>query len=695
MAKRMAAEGGRHGKRAAALALGLGLCGAVAVLAGAEGPAPVAATAEPPQKQEAAPPALSEADMAQLRAGLQAARAGDWQGVRAARAAVSHPLARRVLLWRLAGDVNAPVLFEESEEALRQLDGWSRRVTMRRKAEQAIFDVSRSAAERASFLQAEGGPLSGDGKAALALALQDLDRGGEALALARDAYRNANLSNRAEAALRARFGARFGSEDHAARANAALWRDDTATASELLPRLSGAQRRVAEARIALQRRSTRGLQALVDAAAQAAPDDPGLLYDRARYIRRAGRPEDALGVIARTDPAAAPAVAQAVLNEERRLFVNRALRAGQFQTAYRLAAEHRLERGVDLAEAEWLAGFVAFRFLRDHEKAAQHWKRLRDNVSTPVSLARAFYWLGRVAERQGDQAGAQTSFAEAAQYGFTYYGQLARERLGNPPLSFAAELQISDESRAAFEGRELVQALRLLAAAGDRADYEALAFGLDDQLTTPEEHAQLSAIARGLGYHKAALRSAKAGLSRGVVAGDAAYPLLELPASATGAGRVEPALTLAIVRQESEFDPAARSGANARGLMQVLNSTGALTARRIGVPYGGPNALYDPATNLTLGSAYLHSLVNQFDGSYILAIAAYNAGPSRSNEWIGFWGDPRTRGVDPVEWVELIPFEETRNYVQRVLENVQVYRHRLAGRPQPVRLTEDLRRGGV
>jgi soluble lytic murein transglycosylase len=476
---------------------------------------------------------------------------------------------------------------------------------------------------------------------------------------------------------------------------AALWRDDTSSASALLPRLSGAARRVAEARIALQRRRTRGLQPLVDAAMQAAPNDAGLLYDRARYIRRSGRPEDALAVIVRADPAQAPEMAQAALNEERRLFVNRALRAGQAEDAYKLVSQHALSRGVDLAETEWLAGFVAFRFLRDYDKAKQHWTRLRDNVSTPVSLARAFYWLGRAAEKGGDQEAAQQSFTEASQYGFTYYGQLARERLGGPPLTFISDVPIGEEQRAAFENRELVRAIRLVSAVGDRADYEALAFGLDDLLTTPEEHSQLSAIARGLGYEKAALRSAKAGLRRGVVAGDAAYPVLDLPPGATGSGRAEPALTLAIVRQESEFDAAARSGANARGLMQILNSTGAATARRIGVSYAGPSALYTPETNLTLGSAYLQSLVNQFDGSYVLAIAAYNAGPSRSNEWMGYWGDPRTRGVDPVEWVELIPFEETRNYVQRVLENLQVYRHRLAGKPQPVRLTEDLRRGGV
>lgn len=685
----------RHGWKLAlsAVLAASGLAGTATLLVAADQPAPAMAAA--PGVEVFTPPSPSSEQIVQLAAGLQAARVGDWNGVRSARAGASDPLVKRILLWRLAADTDSPALFEEIEEGLKQLPDWPRRSAMRRRAEQAVLDSGMDAAARAAFLREEGGPLTGDGKVALALSLQELGQRSEAVALAKDAYHNHPLTQRAEGELLRSFGSALSSRDHAIRADFALWRDDTAAAARLAPRLSGADRKVVEARIALQRRRTRGLQPLVDAAKAARGDDPGLLYDRARYIRRTGRPEDALDVIARSDPAKAPTSAQEALNSERRLFVNRALRAGQYETAYRLAAEHKLGRSVELAESEWLAGFIAYRFLRENEKALAHWTRLKDNVSTPVSLTRAHYWLGRLAERQNDTARAQAHFTEAAAYPFTYYGQLARERLGETTLSFISEAPPpSMEERRAFEDRELVRALRLLAAAGERQDFEGLAFGLDDLLETPADHEQLSDMAWAQGYYKTALRSAKAGLQRGVVAGASAFPVVDLPRNAVGAGRAEPALVHAIVRQESEFDPQARSGANARGLMQLLNSTAAATARRVGEPYGGPASLYASSTNLTLGSAYLQQLVDQFDGSYVLAIAAYNAGPSRSNEWIGYWGDPRARSVDPVEWVELIPFEETRNYVQRVMENLQVYRHRLAGAPAPLRLSEDLKRGG-
>jgi len=678
-----------------AVAAAAGLAGAALLLLGAEQPAPAVAAPAAAAESAIESFAPSPDQAAQLAAGLQAARSGDWDGVRAARAGTNNPLIKRILLWRLASDAESSALFEEIDEGLKQLPEWPRRGAMRRRAEQAIFDSSLGASARVSFLREEGGPLTGDGKAALALAMADLGQRSEALATAKDAYHNHPLTPRAEGELLRAFGGAFTAKDHALRADYALWRDDTATAARLAPRLAGPDRTVVQARIALQRRQSRGLQALVNAANAVRRDDPGLLYDRARYIRRTGRPEDALEVIARSDPAQASASAQGALNTERRLFVNRALRAGQHQTAYRLAAEHQLGRSVELAESEWLAGFVAFRFLRDMDKATAHWTTLKGSVSTPVSLARADYWLGRAAERRGDQAAAQAHFREAAAYGFTYYGQLARERLGEATLSFISEAPPpSVEDRQAFEAREIVQALRLIAAAGERQDFESLAFGLDDLLQTPAEHEQLSALARAQGYYKTALRSAKAGLRRGVVAGASAYPVLELPRAALGAGRAEPALIHAIARQESEFDPGARSGANARGLMQLLNSTAAATARRIGQPYAGAASLYDPEVNVTLGSAYVQELVDRFDGSYVLALAAYNAGPSRAREWIEYWGDPRSRSVDPVEWVELMPFEETRNYVQRVMENLQVYRHRLANAPAPLRLSEDLKRGG-
>jgi soluble lytic murein transglycosylase len=658
----------------------------------AQGPADAGIAALP--TSAVAQRAISAQDLAQLQDGLSAASRGDWDSVRNARGAAGDPLVRKILLWRYASDQAAPSLFEEVEGALRQLPGWSKEGVMRRKAEQLIFDSGFDPQRRIAFLRQNNGPVSGDGRIALAQALARTGQRTEANAIAREAWRGAALTPRAADIAADGFGESFTASDYAARANGALWRDDRGLAASLLPKLTRADRAIVQARIALQTQRSRGLQALVDAAGDVRADDPGLLYDRARYVRRTGRPDDALNIIARVDPAQAPVVAQEPLNEERRLYVLRALRSGQPRTAYKLAALHQLSRSTAFAESEWLAGFIAFRFLKEPETAKRHFTRLRENVSTPVSVARAAYWLGRVAQSQGDAPGAAAFFQEAAGFPFTYYGQLALEiqdpnaQLAFGPLSAPTQTEIDG-----FEAREQVQALRLIARVGDQDDFEAIAFGLDDQLATPFEYEQLSSLAREQGFIKSSVRSAKAGLARGILAPEAAYPIITVPQSAQGYGRAEPALIHGVIRQETEFDAQARSSAGARGLMQLLPSTAAAVARRNGVPYSTAH-LFDRDTNLTLGSIYLQSRIEEFGGSYILALAAYNAGPSRVSQWLSDWGDPRTGSIDPIDWVELIPFEETRNYVQRVMENTQIYRNKLSQSPTPLRLSKDLRRGG-
>lgn len=681
---------------AAPLALGALAVGALALAVfSTTGAAQAPSDAGVSAATSAAPgPQIATADLDRLRDGLSAAARGDWENVRYARGAATDPLVRKILLWRYASDQAAPSLFEEVEGALRQLPGWSKEGVMRRKAEQLIFDSGFDSQRRIAFLRQGGGPQTGDGRIALAQSLARVGQRTEAEAIAREAWRGAALTPRAAGIAEDAFGDSFTSSDDAARANGALWRDDRSLAATLLPKLSRGDRAIVQARIALQAQRSRGLQALVDAASKVRAEDPGLLYDRARYIRRTGRPEDALRLIARIDPAQAPNVAQEPLNEERRLYVLRALRAGQSRTAYELAARHQLGRSLALAESEWLAGFISLRFLKEPETAKRHFLRLRDNVSTPVSLSRANYWLGRVAKAQGDALATSEAFKAAAAFAFTFYGQLAQEELDpSAVLALPALAPPAPDEILAFEAREQVQALRLIARTGDRDDFEAIAFGLDDQLANPFEYEQLSAIARDRGYLKTSVRSAKAGLARGILAPEAAYPLIEVPNSALGSGRAEAALIHGVIRQETEFEEQARSGAGARGLMQLLPSTASAVARRNGLPYSS-DRLYERDTNLTIGSIYLQSRIEEFGGSYILALAAYNAGPSRASQWVRDWGDPRIGGIDPIDWVELIPFEETRNYVQRVLENTQIYRHRLAGAPIPLRLNADLRRGG-
>lgn len=641
----------------------------------------------------AATPLPPAAEIARLRIGIAAADAGDWNGVRAARAGATDPLVRRILQWRLASDQGAPASFDEIRTALDQLTNWPGRETMRRRAEQQAFDAGMSFNQRVAWLQA-GGPISGDGKIALAQALKALGRTTEAMTIARQTWRENILTTRAEQIALMEFGASFTAADHAARVDWALWRDDRGTATRLMSRLAGEDRAVAQARIALQTRPRRGLQAAVDAVPASRKDDPGLLYDRVRYIRRDGRPEDALPIAARITAGSAPIAGREALFKERRLYIPRALKAGDRARAYQLVESHGLTSGESFADAEWLAGWLALRFKRDAADADRHFAKLDANVSAPVSKARALYWRAMSQKALNQDAAAQTALAEAAKLNFTYYGQIAAAKLeATPVMSLGERSLVTPAARAEFESREVVRALKLMAEVGDQRDFESIAFYLDDQLTTPLEHEMLALIARERAYTRTAVRSAKAGMRRGIIAPDAAYPLLDLPADARKPGRPEPALILAITRQESEFDPRARSPVGARGLMQIMPATARITARTEGLPYQPDWLVNDPSYNVTLGAAYLQHLLEQWNGSYVLTIASYNAGPGRSREWIGDWGDPRARSTDVIDWVELIPFSETRNYVQRVMENVQVYRHRIAGTPVPLRIEQDLRRG--
>ncbi len=586
-------------------------------------------------------PVVAEAEVDRLRTGMNAAQFGDWTGLRAARGGATDPLVRKILTWRLAAAQNSDALFSEVDAALAELPNWPGRDTMRRRGEQMIFDSAMSPAQRLAWLTADGGPLTGDGQVAQALAMSASGQQAEAIALAKQVWRERSLTPRAESILLSSFGGSLTVQDHADRVDRLLWRDDRAGAQRLLGRVSAADRAVATARIALQagepssyrakkkRKAKPGLSAKLAAVPASRADDPGLLYDRARYTRRHDSPDAALNIITRINPTDTPPSVREALFQETRLYVPRALRAQRINDAYNLVANHGLTSGEAFADGEWLAGWIALKFMKDPAKASEHFARLDANVSTPVSKARALYWRARAdyALGKNDEAGAVMS--QAAAFGFTYYGQLAAAKLdpkavlslGDPPV-------LSPEARTAFENLELVRALRLIARIGDRQAFEAMSFYLDDQLTSPAEHEMLAELARQNYYARVAVRSAKAGIRRGIVAPDAAFPLMAIPPEASGSARPEPALVLAITRQESEFDPQAVSPVGARGLMQIMPATARNTAKRWGIPYSPQSLISDPNYNITVGAAYLQELIDQWGGSYVLAIISYNAGPA-------------------------------------------------------------------
>lgn len=367
---------------------------------------------------------------------------------------------------------------------------------------------------------------------------------------------------------------------------------------------------------------------------------------------------------------------QKALFRDRRLLMIEALQRRDARAAYAAIANHGQTPGsIEYAEAESFAGWLALTKLNEAERAEQHFSRLDAAVKSPVSKARAAYWRGRAAERQGQAAQARAFYEQGAVHSTTFYGQLAAERAGRRELVLAPDPTPSRQDRQSYERAELTRAIRLLAAAGERRLVRVFALHYGDLVQSREELALLVDELKGLGEQEVSLLAYRRGARNGLELHERGYPLATPPVIAGGA---EPALVLAITRQESQFDPRVRSSADARGMMQILPATGRRVARQIGVSWSD-ELLWDPHANMRLGSRFLGGLVDEFQGSYPMAAAGYNAGPLRPPQWILYCGDPRRSADAAVDFIECIPFGETRNYVMNVMANYQMYRARLGG----------------
>ena len=414
------------------------------------------------------------------------------------------------------------------------------------------------------------------------------------------------------------------------------------------------------------------------AAVPEAQRSAGLAFAKARYLRKAGKIREAAAALL-----AAPAEAAAVVDadgwwQERRALSRALLDLGDAATAYALAAGQSGGSPLTIADAEFHAGWYALRALGNAPKAAGHFARIVDVAEGPMSRSRAFYWLGRAAE-EGGPGEADGYYAQAAAYGATFYGQLAAAKLGRRALEIAQPKPTGADALA-FNRREAVKVIARLEAAGDDTRADHFYRDLAERLTGPGEVALLAARAEARGNHHLALRIGKIAAGRGIDIGLLAHPLGAIPTGADMAEAGE-ALAYAVARQESEFNAAAVSRAGARGLLQLLPATARDMAKKRGVDFSADRLTADPGYNATLGAAFLAEQLRRFEGSYVLAIAGYNAGPRRALEWTKRYGDPRGADLDTVvDWIERIPFTETRSYVQRVMENYQVYKMRLSGR---------------
>ena len=465
------------------------------------------------------------------------------------------------------------------------------------------------------------------------------------------------------------FGRYLRAEDHWQRLDRLLWDKQDGPARRMLLRVDAGHRRLAQARLALQDDGANPEAALADVP-PALRDDPGLIYDRVRWRRMRDMDAEAIDLLSHPSR---NKVRPDLWWIERSILARRALQEGLVSRAYQVAADNGLDpASPQHADADFLAGWIALRFLDDKETAAVHFQRLWKSVTTPLSRARAAYWAGRTAEAEGNQAAARQWYTRGAGFVTAYYGQLSAARLDRHHWPLPPDPRPGPDDVKRFDAREVTRAARLLLETGDGDRARAFLIHLSDLAETPGERALVARLAEQGGREDLAVVVARRSDRDGVPLVEAGWPV---PAVAID-GNPEKALVLALIRQESGFHRQAVSSTGARGLMQLMPATAARVARSIRVAFS-PRKLDDASFNVRLGAAYLDGLLDDFRGSYILALAAYNAGPSRAKRWIKEFGDPRDPQVDVVDWIETIPFTETRNYVQRVMESVEIYRRRL------------------
>ena len=474
---------------------------------------------------------------------------------------------------------------------------------------------------------------------------------------------------------------------HELRLDRILWDGNRADeGARMLPLVSKDWAALGKARLAL-RADKDGVSALVNAVPKALKDDPGLAFERFLFRMRHDNYADAAALIVDRS-ASAQGLGDPMAWAAKRADLARILmRKGEPKNAYRVASTHHLTDLGDMGDLEFLSGFIALRKLNDPARALQHFERLA-GATTPISQARAQYWLGRALEASGDKTKARSAYGKAANYQTSYYGMLAAEKLG---LTLDESLLSNAPPAGSWKGAgyaksSVLEAAARMAAAGNEQLSARFMLHLGESLSDAEL-GTLAGLALDLGQYRSAVLIAKAATERGLVFPSAYFPVPDMIPEALPVSR---ALALSIARRESEFDPEARSPAGALGLMQMLPATAAEVAKDQGIKFSKAKLASDPAYNATLGAAYLKELVDQFGPSVALVASGYNAGPGRPRGWVDAFGDPRRASTDVVDWVEMIPFTETRTYVMRVVEGVVIYRAKLRGTAGPVNISDEL-----
>jgi peptidoglycan lytic transglycosylase len=628
----------------------------------------------------------SPADIAAVKHAMTLAHQGKASQATDEERSIGDPLARKVVEWAILRSDDNGVDFARYAEFIAANPSWPSIGLLRRRAEAALWQERLDPATVRAFF-AHGQPLSAKGRFALARALlAQGDRLG-AQALVRAAWRNDAFSSDVEAQALDGLGELLTTADDKARMDMRLYASDVEAGMRAATRAGGEQVAIAKARAAVIRNAP-NVQEMLGAVPAEGRSDPGYRFSVAQWLRRADNIAEAAQWIL-----SLPLDSTAALDAdqwwiERRLLARKLLDVGDAKTAYRVVRDAQPPTKDNYrVEHQFTAGWIALRFLNDPATAQSHFARITQGIANPISLARASYWQGRAAEAMGRSEEARRHYQAAARYPTAYYGQIARAQLGLKDLVLRPP-----PPRAGADQPEVLRAAELLYTVGERDLVTAMAADLGDRSQDAGALAALGEIAARHRDARAMLHVGKEALGRGMPLEHYAFPTVGIPEYKRIGPPVDTSIVYAIARQESTFYQGTVSTAKAMGLMQVTPDAGRDTSKKFGVKFDAKRLLSDPVYNVQLGTAELGALIEDYRGSLILAFAGYNAGRGRVREWIARYGDPRDPGVDPIDWVERIPFSETRNYVQRVLENLQVYRVRF-GASSRLLIEADLRRG--
>lgn len=667
-------------------------------------PAPQLLPAEKAQRDRldaALAPLLSispnEDDIQALRDAAAAARAEDMSGFATAKGKISDPVGRKLADWiRLRSGLGDPA---EYQTFLSDNPVWPDRPTMTQRFEEALFTHGGSAKTIKGYFQ-NAMPETGAGYAALASANLADGATEEAHKLAAKAWREMTIPPALEHAFLDRFGKLLTPADHKWRFDR-LMTDDVryagnrtdrvAFARRLIPLLPVSEQKKATARLAVFNKASNA-QALINALPAGSRDDTGLAFHKEQLLRKAGKVEEAAEIILAVPPNPEKIAALDEWWAERRELAYGALKLGKMKLAYDLVKDAGPLTVNPRKEQTFMAGWIAFRYLKKLDLAERHFKDMAAAADGPLSRAKAAYWLGRVADARGNKAAATEQYRIAAKNPDTFHGLLAMQMLepgrtrleiSPPPDPTAGQIQKLLSSETA---RALVLARK---ANLSREITRTFLAGLRNSANSEAEVGMVAYLADALGDPQMSLRIAKVAIGKGQNLLTYGYPLKPFPGYTPLRTPPELPFLLGLARQETEFEPQTVSGAGAKGLLQVMTVTARHVCHDYKIKCQIPRLLSDTQYNVTIASAYVGDRMDEFGGSYVLGLAGYNAGPGRARQWIRENGDPRDPKVDPIDWIERIPITETRDYVTKVLANIQVYRARLSLK-NPLRLQQDL-----